>query len=130
MDGLDLVAPENLFGTVQTAIATATAITTQIDKYGKAVTVGELIGAGTKLEKLVLIGSCSAAFYAGAVIGSIAVATGRSLAGGTNIADVLFAATRHNLNRPWLISILHQKPGIYNPKVSARHMYRYHPAVA
>ena len=37
------------------------------------------------------------------VIGSIAVATGRSVAGGTTIADVLFVATSHDLNRAWLL---------------------------
>lgn len=129
MDALNLPAPENLFGNLQSAIATATAILAQIDKYGKKVTIVELARAGTRLEQLVFLGSCCAAYYAGAVIGSIAVATGRSLAGGTTIADVLFLAISNEINRPWLISVLQQCPGIYNPQVTARHIYRYQAAI-
>lgn len=130
MEGLGLPAPETLFGTVQTAVANATVILSQIDKFGKAVTIGELIGAGTRLEGLGVVAACSAAFYVGAVIGSIAVATGRSLAGGTTIAEVIATANQHGLNRPSLISSLHQLPGIYDPKVPAKSMYRYQAAVA
>ena len=130
MEGLGLPAPETLFGSVQAAVANATVILSQIDKFGKSVTVGELIGAGTRLEGLGVIAACSAAFYVGAVIGSIAVATGRSLSGGTSLSDVIFTATRYNLNRPWLISSLHRWPGIYNPQAIARNGYRYHAVMA
>jgi len=37
----------------------------------------------------------------GAVLVSIAVATGRSISGGVTIVDVIFVASKHNLNRPW-----------------------------
>jgi hypothetical protein len=102
MKSMGLPAPETLFGNLQTAVANATILLALIDKYGKTVTVGELIGAGTKLETLGVIAACSAAYYVGAVIGSIAVATGRTISGGVTITDVLFAANEHNLNRPWL----------------------------
>jgi hypothetical protein len=130
MDSLGLPAPETLFGTVQAAVANATVILAAVDKFGKAVTVGDLIGAGTKLEGLGAIAACSAAFYVGAVIGSIAVATGRSLAGGTSIADVLATANTYHLYRPWLSSALQRWPGIYNQKVVARKTYRSHAALA
>ena len=130
MDGLGLPAPETLFGTIQAAVTNTTVILSQIDKFGKAVTLGELIGAGTRLEGLGAIAACSAAFYVGAVIGSIAVATGRSLAGGTTIADVISTANRYSLNRPWLISSLHRWPGIFNRKTVGRNMYRFHTAIA
>lgn len=48
MESLGLPAPETLFGTLQTAVANASVILTQIDKFGRAVTLGELIGAGTE----------------------------------------------------------------------------------
>jgi ABC-type branched-subunit amino acid transport system substrate-binding protein len=124
MDGLGLPAPETLFGTLQAATGNAVVLLTQIDKFGKAVTIADLIGAGTRLEALATIGACSAAFYVGAVIGSIAVATGRSLAGGTSIADVLALANRYNLNRPWLHTTLARYPGIYDKKVASRNTYR------
>lgn len=130
MEDLGLPAPQALFGNIQTAVATATVLLTQIDKFGKRVTVGELISAGTRLEQLGFIAGCSAAYYVGAVIGSIAVATGRSLSGGTSLSDVIFSAERYNLNRSWLASSLHRWSGIYNPEVVARNMYRYSAVVA
>lgn len=75
MDGLGVPAPETLFGSAQTAVANAAIFLSHIDKYGKAITVGDLIGAGTKLEQLGVIATLSASFYVGAVIGSIAVAS-------------------------------------------------------
>ena len=106
MDLLGLPAPENLFGTLSLALASATTILTQVDKFGKAVTVGELIGAGTVLEGLAVVGACSAAYYVGAVIGSIAVATGQSVSGGVTIADVIITANRYKINRPWIVDVI------------------------
>ncbi|MBT1072779.1 hypothetical protein [Pelotalea chapellei] len=106
MESMNLPAPENLFGTLGLAVASAKTILSEIDKFGPTVTVAELIVAGTKLEILGVIGACSAMFYAGAVIGSIAVATGRSISGGVSIADVVFTANQYNLNRTWLTSAL------------------------
>ncbi|SFI03313.1 hypothetical protein SAMN04515618_108118 [Collimonas sp. OK307] len=106
MEGLGLPAPASLFGSVQAAVANASIILSQIDKFGKTVTIGELIGAGTRLEGLGIIAACSAAFYVGAVIGSIAVATGRSFAGETSLSDVLRISRRYNLSRPWLLGDL------------------------
>jgi len=124
MDGLGLPAPESLFSSLSTAVATASTLLTQIDKFGKTVTVGELIGAGTRLEQLAVIGACSAAFYVGAVIGSIAVAIGRSLSGGLSIADVLATARANNLDRHWLSACLMRYPGVYNPQLPGRQLYR------
>lgn len=129
MDGLGLPAPDTLFNSLTTAVATATSILSQIDKFGKTVTIGELIRAGTRLEQLGTIAACSAAFYVGAVIGSIAVATGRSLAGGASIADVLITANRYNLHRPWLTANLPRWQAIYNPNFRGRNIYRYQAVV-
>ena len=130
MDALNFPAPESIFGTVQSAVANTTVIISYVDKFGKTLTVIELIRLGTKLEWLASIGACSVAFYVGAVIGSIAVATGQSLAGGVSIAEVLFTANFHGLNRSWLISMLHHRPGIYDTKVVARDMCRYQAVTA
>ncbi|WAH58918.1 hypothetical protein LZ023_04920 [Pseudomonas silvicola] len=124
MDALGLPAPESLFGSLSAATATASTLLTQIDKFGKTVTVGELATAGTRLEKLGVIAACSAAFYVGAVIGSIAVATGRALSGGTSIADVLSMARANNLDRQWLSACLIKFPGIYKREVLGKHHYR------
>jgi hypothetical protein len=127
MEGLGLTPPpESLYGTQALAISTISAILAYIDKFGTKVTVMEMIGAGTKLEKLTVVGSLGAAYYAGAVIGSLAVATGRTLSGGTSLADVLLEASRWKLKRPWLTSLLLRMPGLYDPKVSNRTYYKHY----
>jgi hypothetical protein len=120
MAGLGLPAPETLFGTVRATVGSASALMAQIDKFGARVTVRELIVAGTRLEGLATIGACSAAFYAGAVVGSLAVALGRSLAGGTSLADVLMIARRYRLARPWLAANLMRLPGVYDRRLASR----------
>lgn len=125
MDGLGLPAPESLFGTLQTTVATVTVLLTNIDKFGKTVTVRELIGAGTRLEKLATVAALSAAFYVGACIGSLAVATGRTLSGGVSIADVLLLARRHQIDRAWLTPVLLKAPAIYQPNAIGRYSCRY-----
>ena len=114
MDALGLMSPETLFGSFQTATGTASILLGAVEKFGTGVTVREVIGAGTKLEGLAVIGACSAAYYTGAVVGSLAVASGRSLAGGTSLADVIFMAKLNDLYRPWLQTTLHKSPHIYN----------------
>jgi hypothetical protein len=124
MDSLGLDCPETLFATKGTAISTAATILAAIQQHGSKVTVAELIGAGTGLEKLIYLGALRASFYVGAVVGSIAVATGRSLAGGTSLADVLMEAQSNHLHRPWLAGVLMRWPGIYQPEVKSRKHYR------
>jgi hypothetical protein len=93
-----LPAPEDFFGTKETAIATIAGIAKYIEKYGTRVTVHELWEIGPKwtavmaggatavsvskavLEGIVVLGGLSAAAYLGACIGSLAVATGEVLA--------------------------------------------------
>lgn len=123
MDGLGLPAPESLFGTVQAAVGSASVMLGMVDKFGQRVTIGELIGAGTRLEGLGVISACAAAFYVGAVIGSIAVATGRSMADGASLSDVLVTANKYRLSRPWLGELFRRWPGIYKPGFASRNTY-------
>ena len=88
-------------------------VVAHIDKFGTKITVRELIKAGKKLEQLGVVAALSASFYVGAVIGSIAVAAGRSLGNGASLADALFTASRNNLHRPWLTSTLQTCPSLY-----------------
>ncbi|MES2127107.1 MAG: hypothetical protein V4463_07535 [Pseudomonadota bacterium] len=117
MEELGLPAPESLYGDVQLAIANVAIFLGHIDKFGKAVTVAEVVGAGTRLEKIGVVGTLSAAYYAGAVIGSLAVATGRSLSGGTSLADVMQFARENRIHRPWLGTTISSAPGIYQAGV-------------
>ena len=127
MEALGLAPPpETLFGTQQAAISTISTILGCIDKFGTKVTVLELIAAGTKLEQMAVVGAVGASYYAGAAIGSLAVATGRTLGGGTSLADVLFEASRWRLQRPWLTSLFHRLPGLYDARVPGRKSYKHY----
>lgn len=123
MDGLGLPAPESLFATLQAAVGSASVILGMVDKFGKRVTVGELIGAGTRLEGLAVISACSAAFYVGAVVGSIAVASARSMADSVSLSDVLATVNKYHFSRPWLSDVLRRWPGIYKPGFASRDAY-------
>ena len=123
MSALGLTAPDSLFGTQQTALGTITTLLTYIDKFGTRVTVGEMIAAGTKLETLATVGAYQVAYYAGAAIGSLAVATGRTLSGGTSLGDVLYEISKSGFRRPWLVTLLHLRPAIYDRSVANRRLY-------
>lgn len=125
MEALNLTAPpESLFATQALAVATINTFVVFIDKFGTKVTVMEVIGAGTRLEQLAVVGTMGAAYYTGALIGSLAVATGRTLSGGTSLADVLYEASKWKLNRPWVATVLYRHPGIYDPSVPGRKYYK------
>lgn len=125
MEALNLAPPaESLFATQALAVATINTFVAFVDKFGTRVTVLDVIYAGTRLERLSVVGAMSAAYYTGALIGSLAVATGRTLSGGTSLADVLYEASKWKLNRPWLTTLLHRNPGIYDPSVPGRKYYR------
>ncbi|WDD93603.1 hypothetical protein Bsp3421_003693 [Burkholderia sp. FERM BP-3421] len=79
MDALGLSAPASLFGSVQAATGTLTTILGTLKALGPNATVAELIGATTGLELLGVVAAGGAAFYAGAVVGSLIVATNASL---------------------------------------------------
>ena len=129
MEGLGLPAPETLYGNLQLALANATAMAKYVDQFGSRVTVKEMMKAGTRLEQLATAGAVSAAFYVGAVIGSIAVAVGRTLSGGVSISDVLCTAARCGVSASWLQDTYLRYPGIYNTKPAHRSMYRLTAAV-
>jgi hypothetical protein len=121
MEALGLIAPpESLYGSQALAISTISTILATIDKFGTKVTVRELAGAGTRLEALAVLGALGASYYAGAVIGSLAVATGRTISGGTSIGDVLYEVSKRGWNRDWLTSLFHRRPGLYDSSASGR----------
>ena len=124
MEALGLPAPESLFGNLQTALSSSYALLAGIDKFGRNVTIGELIGAGTRLEQLAVVSACLASYYFGAVIGSIAVAAARCLGRETSISDVLETASRYELDRPWLEATLRQWRAIYDARAMRRDLTR------
>ncbi|MGZ3183160.1 MAG: hypothetical protein ACXU8N_12030 [Telluria sp.] len=126
MEALGLTPPpESLFGTQQLALGSISTMLTYIERFGTKVTVLDMALAGTRLEQLATLGTMGAAFYAGAAIGSLAVATGRTISGGTSLSDVLFEASRRGFGREWLTSLFVRMPGIYDPRISSRRFYRH-----
>lgn len=85
-----------------------------------------MVRAGTGLEQLATVSALGAAYYVGAAIGSLAVATGRTVSGGTSLGDVLFEASKHGFGRPWLTSLFVRMPGIFDPRISGRKFYKHH----
>ncbi|MGV2290136.1 hypothetical protein AAHK20_15585 [Trinickia sp. YCB016] len=79
MEALGLEVPHSLFGTQQAAIGTLTMLLAPLKTLGPNATVAELIGATTGLEALAVVAGLGAAFYVGAVVGSLMVAADEAM---------------------------------------------------
>lgn len=112
MKDLGLPVPSSLFDTYQTAVATASTLVGTLATLGKGATMGELIGATVGLEKLAVAASVGAAAYTGAVIGSIAVASGRSLGCGSRISDLFVFTHQNNLQFKGLAAFYTHNPQV------------------
>ena len=118
MNETGLPAPKQLFGNAITAIASIKTMLAALDKMGKAVTIGELLGATTLIEGLETVLAVSAAFYIGACIGSLAVASAESLDRAficrTGLSHKSHAVIRYawqnNIYRPWLNELYLSNP--------------------
>lgn len=97
---------------------------------GKSATIAELVGATTGLETLGVVATLSACYYTGAVIGSIAVASGRYISCGTRLADVFAIAQKSGGHAPWLHQHLGLHQEIINPKHPARSSYGFRARIA
>lgn len=126
MDSLGIFpVPESMFYNIPTALGTATTILAQIEKFGPAVTVGELAIAGTGLELLGYASAMYASLYVGAVIGSIQVASAKCLMETATVQDIIKLIERKHLSRPWLSSMIRRYPEIYDESIKNRSRYRY-----
>jgi len=95
MQALGLPVPSTLFDTYTSAIANVGLILEAIRELGRSASMLEVIKATNGLERLKVTAAIGASYYVGAVIGSIAVATGRSLGCGSSLFDV-FVLMRHS----------------------------------
>jgi hypothetical protein len=91
MQALHLPAPHSLFGTASQAKETISGIAGAIRSFGPTATMSEIFLTVPKLsmagDAVLIYSGVKASYYLGASIGSLAVATGRSMSGGTTIAD-------------------------------------------
>lgn len=120
MNALGAPVPKSLFDSYQTAIGTAATLVGALGTLGKGATISELVGATVGLEKLLVAGAFGAAAYTGMVIGSIAVATGRSLSCGMSIADLFVFTRQNNLQFKGWHSFYMRNPQIINESYSFR----------
>lgn len=97
MNDLGLPVPQTLFDNFNAAVANAGLILEAIGTLGRSASMAEVIKATTGLEKLKVAASLGASFYAGAVVGSIAVASGRSLGCGYRISDMFVFLHQNDL---------------------------------
>ncbi|MAA76143.1 MAG: hypothetical protein CMN28_15740 [Salinisphaeraceae bacterium] len=123
MAGLGLPVPATLFDNFNAAVANATLMANTLSTLGAGATVGEVIGATVALEKLGVVAGLGASYYLGAVVGSIAVASGRSLGCGRSLADVLIFLSQHQLAYSGVRTHLLQNPEILDPSRSGRFAY-------
>ena len=115
MQAIGLPAPVDVFSSVTAAYANISELAADVSLYGSQVTVAEVWGATTKLERLRLLGPMIAAYYTGAAVGSAAVALGRSLGCGATIADAMWHLREHGISAPWIEGELLANPQFLNP---------------
>ncbi|CAG18847.1 hypothetical protein PBPRA0415 [Photobacterium profundum SS9] len=121
---MGLPVPSQLFDTFTVAVTNAGVMFETLKTFGKNATVAELVGATTGLEKLKVAGSLGAALYTGAVIGSIAVASGRTLSCGSSISDLFVFQRRYNLHFESSQQFYIKHPEILNPSKISKVTYR------
>lgn len=129
MKALNLPAPESLFGTLTTATGSIGAMVKYIQTFGTKATVREMFmtlpgavsGAGggavgfatAASEALLVVGAVSAAYYIGACLGSLAVATKRTVIKEVSVAECLSTAVANGIETPqWLLYTLTSYPSL------------------
>lgn len=123
MSDLGLPVPQTLFDSYTAAIANTGLILEAIRTLGSNATIGEVVKATTGLEKLKVAAAIGASYYVGAVIGSIAVASGRSLGCGYKISDMFVFLDRHNLKFDDWNDFYVKNPEIMDKNYPSRFIY-------
>lgn len=123
MKAMKLPVPSTLFDSFTAAVSNAGVMLDALNTLGKGATVAELIKATTGLEKLKVAASLGAAFYVGAVIGSIAVASGRSLGCGASLADMFVFMKNNKLEFKGWREFYSKNPEVLNASYKFRRNY-------
>lgn len=79
MEAIGLTVPTGLFATQQQAASTIGQLLGLVKTFGMKVTIRELIGAGSLTDFLAAAAGYSAAYYTGGAIGSLIVATDKTI---------------------------------------------------
>lgn len=97
MKDLGLPVPQTLFDKFNAAVANAGLALDVLGTSGTGATMAEVIKATTGLERLNVAASLGVSFYVGAVIGSLAVASGCSVGCGNRMSDMFVFLQKNNL---------------------------------
>jgi len=119
MNDLGLSAPDQFFDSSGKLVEIASTMAGAIARLGSDATVLEMIRATTGLEKLMVVAALRATYYAGAFIGSAAVAAGRYMSCGSYLVDVISWAQQNSLDTPWFRAIVTRHPEIFDVRMSA-----------
>ncbi|WP_230079431.1 hypothetical protein [Xanthomonas oryzae] len=106
MEALGLAAP-GIYGSVTSLISALGVMVALAEKMGPRVTIIEVAKAGTKTEMFAVLSAVSASAYLGAAVGSVAVASGRTLSCGTSLSDVLAYSSRNGLSSDSVRTVHH-----------------------
>ena len=124
MKDLGLPVPQTLFDNLNAAVANAGLVLDALETLGTGATMAEVIKATTGLEKFKVAASLGASFYVGAVIGSIAVASGRSVGCGNRMSDMFVFLQKNNLAFDGWNSFYARDPEILDKSSRFRVAYR------
>lgn len=97
MNALGMPVPSGMFETYAQATATAGTIVGTLHTLGAGATAAELFGATVAAEKIMALAAIGAVAYVGAMVGSLAIATGRTLGCGSQISDMFVFIRQHEL---------------------------------
>lgn len=112
MRSLGLTPPISMFNGFQQSLTHAMVMASALDSLGRNATMGEIIGATSGLEKLKTVSGLYGAFYVGAVIGSLVVASAHSGACSAKRADLLAFVQRNNLRFPGDMTFYNTHPEV------------------
>ncbi|WP_045450328.1 hypothetical protein [Vibrio owensii] len=123
MKALGLPVPTTLFDKAAAAISNAGILVEALKTLGPRATVSELIGATVGMEKLKVAGALLASYYVGAVIGSIAVASTKTLTCGLSLNQLFEFQSKHGLTYPNSHQFYAANPEILGAKVNKSSTY-------
>jgi hypothetical protein len=118
MEALGLDVPSTLSTAPANVGAKIGAWVAASEKFGKAVTMGEVIGAGMGSEILLALGGVYAAFWLGAAVGSLMVATTKYLDCNKNANAIANAARQFTFDTgfripPAILAVMQTNPMIF-----------------
>lgn len=128
MTALGLDVPSSILTTPPNVVARISAMIGAAEKLGKEATVGEIIGATTVAEKLLVVTAIYASYWLGAAVGSLMVAYGEYLDCGTTPNATIkgvrdFTAAKGMRISPQVLVVMQRHPEIFDTDAPGRRRF-------